>query len=155
MRSTKKGEQLQKTRPTEPSDPVLAMLGVGRELWEQEPGDRFVERLRSEDAPAPPPLKQPAGSAEDLPERVWRRVQQRQGEEFRTATRLPLTFQVEGNGIWFYRGGKRINRKLSRSQFAEAVRRCPLKSTTEIKDLIDYPYLFAILMDQRIRDREW
>jgi hypothetical protein len=31
-------------------DPVLAMLGVGRKMWEQEPGDRFVDRLRSEGA---------------------------------------------------------------------------------------------------------
>jgi hypothetical protein len=28
------------------------MLGVGRQLWELEPGDTFVERLRSEDLPA-------------------------------------------------------------------------------------------------------
>ena len=29
-------------------DPVLLMLGVGKQLWEYESGDRFVERLRSE-----------------------------------------------------------------------------------------------------------
>ncbi len=33
------------------SDPVLSMLGVGKQLWQQEPGDRFIERLRSEDLP--------------------------------------------------------------------------------------------------------
>jgi hypothetical protein len=27
------------------------MLGVGRELWNQESGDDFVERLRSEELP--------------------------------------------------------------------------------------------------------
>lgn len=41
----------------EPDDPVLLMLGVGKQLWEQESGDRFVERLRSEEAP--PVLRQP------------------------------------------------------------------------------------------------
>jgi hypothetical protein len=35
------------------TDPVLAMLGVGQELWEQETGDQFVERLRSEDISPP------------------------------------------------------------------------------------------------------
>ena len=30
-------------------DPVLAMLGVGQQLWEHEAGNRFIERLRSED----------------------------------------------------------------------------------------------------------
>ena len=33
----------------ETSDAVLAMLGVGRQLWESEPGDSFIKRLRSED----------------------------------------------------------------------------------------------------------
>ena len=37
----------------ETSDPVLLMLGVGKQLWGRESGDRFVERLRSE---VPPPL---------------------------------------------------------------------------------------------------
>ncbi len=36
-------------------DPVLAMLGAGQEIWEPESGDRFVERLRSEESrPVPP-----------------------------------------------------------------------------------------------------
>ena len=30
----------------EMDDPVLAMLGVGKEMWEPEPGDHFIERLR-------------------------------------------------------------------------------------------------------------
>ncbi len=37
----------------ETSDPVLLMLGVGKELWRRERGDDFVERLRSEEAPVP------------------------------------------------------------------------------------------------------
>lgn len=86
---------------------------------------------------------------------MWRRVAKHQGEQCKTATGLPFTFEVAGNGIWFYRDGKRINRKLTRKQFEEALTRCPLTSTTEIKDLIDYPYLFAVLMDGRIRGQEW
>jgi hypothetical protein len=37
----------------EMSDPVLLMLGIGKHLWTRESGDRFVERLRSEDVPPP------------------------------------------------------------------------------------------------------
>ena len=33
-------------------DPVLAMLGVGRQLWEMESGDHFVGRLRSKERDA-------------------------------------------------------------------------------------------------------
>jgi|SRR5271157_5562328 len=140
--------------PHEASDPVLSMLGVGKKLWEGEPGDRFVERLRTEDLPAP--FKGRSGApADNAPESVWRRIKTHQGEEFRTATQLPFTYEIEGAGIWFFREGRRINRKLSRTQVDVAIARCPLTSTTEIKDLIDYSYLFALLMDKRIRCGAW
>jgi hypothetical protein len=135
-------------------DPVLAMLGVGKQLWESEPGDSFVERLRSEDLTGPPSASlspAPAG----VPDAVWRRVAAHEGEQFQTVSGLPFTFEVEGSGIWFFRNGKRINRKLTRPQFEVAVSRCPLRSTTEIKDLMDFSYLFALLMDKRIRAQAW
>jgi hypothetical protein len=136
-------------------DPVLLMLGVGRQLWEQESGDSFVERLRAEDPSAPPATPRPASPAQNLPEAVWGRIESHQGEEFHTARGLPFTFAVEGAGIWFFRDGRRINRKLTRTQVEVAISRCPLTSTTEIKDLMDYAYLFAVLMDQRIKREAW
>src|SRR5579863_10030464 len=80
------------------SDPVLAMLGVGRQLWELEPGDNFVERLRSEDLPAPPAIHPSSDPAGNLPEAVWRRIASHQGAPFQTVTGLPFTFEVEGAG---------------------------------------------------------
>ncbi|MGC2111077.1 MAG: hypothetical protein WA655_16280 [Candidatus Korobacteraceae bacterium] len=136
------------------NDPVLSMLGVGKQLWKHESGDRFIERLRNEDLPSPPAHHVNAPE-EPSSEVVWDRIGNHQGEEFRTATRLPFTYAVEGAGIWFFRDGRRINRKLSRTQVDKAIARCPLTSTTEIKDLIDYPYLFALLMDTRIRREAW
>jgi hypothetical protein len=125
------------------------------QLWENESGDSFVERLRSEDLPAPPPPQRLSSPAESLSETVWRRVANHQGQQFRTVRGLPFTFELEGTGIWFFRDGKRVNRKLTRTQFEVALSRCPLTSTTEIKDLMDYPYLFALLADGRIRGQEW
>jgi len=140
---------------TEQNDPVLAMLGVGRQLWELEPGDSFVERLRSEDLPVLPATHSASDPAVNLPEAVWRRIVSHQGEQFQTVRGLPFTFEVEGAGIWFFRDGKRVNRKLTRTQFEVALSRCPLARTTEISDLMDYPYVFAALMDRRIRGQEW
>ncbi|MBI3682078.1 MAG: hypothetical protein HY235_16980 [Acidobacteria bacterium] len=137
----------------EADDPVLLMLGVGKQLWAQESGDSFVERLRSEGAP--PVIQQPENPEQSLPEAVWRRIESHQGDEFHTARGLPFTYQVEGAGIWFFRDGRRINRKLTRTQVEVAISRCPLTSTTEIKDLMDYAYLFALLMDPRIRSESW
>jgi hypothetical protein len=141
--------------PSRTEDPVLAMLGVGQQLWEHEAGNQFVERLRSEDLCAPPSPRKAASSAEDLSEAVWRVIQNHQGEQFHTVRGLPFTFEVQGNGIWFFRDRKRVNRKSTRTQIEVAISRCPLKSTTEIKDLMDYPYLFALLMDRRIRGHAW
>ena len=144
-----------RNEPLHADDPVLAMLGVGSQLWEMESGDHFVGRLRSEDLPPARPTQRISNSVGGDTDVVWRRVAHLQGELFQTVRGLPLTFEVEGNGIWFFRAGKRINRKLTRRQFEVALSRCPLASTTEIKDLIDYPYLFAILMDKRIRLQAW
>jgi hypothetical protein len=141
--------------PAWTTDPVLALLGVGKQLWEHEPGDSFVDRLRCEDAPPPPAARQPAGPGENLNDAVWSRIGQHQGEQFHTVTGLPFTFAVEGSGVWFFRDGKRINRKLTRKDLNEAISRCPLSTTTEIKDLMDYAYLFAILRDGRIREQAW
>jgi len=137
------------------TDPVLSMLGIGKHLWKDEPGDQFVERLRSEDRPPPPSNSRQGYPAANAPEAVWRRIESHQGEEFKTATRLPFTYAVEGTGIWFFRNGRRIERKLSRTQVDKAIARCPLASTTEIKDLMDYAYLFGLLMDARIRRHAW
>ena len=144
-----------KSQPVETNDPVLMMLGVGKQLWERESGDKFIERLRAEDLPPAAFDAHLQLPVENASEAVWHRIKAHQGEEFKTATRLPFTYEVEGAGIWFFRNGKRIERKLSRAQVDKAIARCPLTSTTEIKDLMDYAYLFALLTDARIRRDAW
>jgi hypothetical protein len=155
MNSIQTQKDASRMRPAGNEDPVLAMLGVGQQLWEHEAGNQFVERLRTEDVSAPPIPSQAASSAEDLSEAVWQAIQKHEGEAFHTVRGLPFTFEVEGNGIWFFRDGKRIERKLTRTQVETAISRCPLRKTTELKDLMDYPYLFALLMDGRIRGQSW
>ncbi len=144
-----------KQQPQGTNDPVLSMLGVGKQLWKREAGDRFIERLRSENLPPSPCEDRLDAPVENAPESVWQRIRSHQGEEFRTATRLPFTYEVEGSGIWFFRDGRRIERKLTRTQVDKAIARCPLRSTTEIRDLMDYAYLFALLMDSRSRREAW
>lgn len=136
-------------------DPVLAMLGVGRSLWEHESGDAFVERMRSEEELAVPSHVPLRTNEESVADTIWSRIDNHQGEQFYTVKGLPFTFAVEGSGIWFFRDGRRVNRKLSRKQVNVAISRCPLRKTTEINDLIDYPYLFAVLNDARIRGNTW
>lgn len=52
----------------QPTDPVLLMLGIGKQLWERESGDQFIERLRSEDLPLLPCEGQPDTVTENATE---------------------------------------------------------------------------------------
>ena len=155
LRPLNREQEQEQEQATDANDPVLSMVGVGRQLWEGEPGDHFVERLRSEDLPVPSAVHPSPGPTGNLPATVWQRIVSHQGKQFQTVRGLPFTFEVEGGGIWFFRDGKRVNRKLTRTQFEVALSRCPLTRTTEISDLMDYPYLFAVLSDRRIRGQEW
>lgn len=137
-------------------DPILSAVGLGKRLWEAESGDAFVERLRAEDTAVPQPIEpRPQCDATNRVEAAWQRIVRHQGEEFHTATGLPFRYEVDGNGLWVFRGGRRINRRLPRKDVETAIGRCPLRSTTEVNDLQGLSYLFGILMDRRIRESEW
>ena len=63
-----KPESRGETKQQLTGDAVLLMLGVGKQLWEREPGDRFVERLRSGGLPPSPFEGQPDAPAEHATE---------------------------------------------------------------------------------------
>lgn len=155
MQQTKERNQNKEARRFA-DDPLLAMRGVGKEMWASEGADAFVARMRREEnLDAPPTPSTVTGLPENVEDIVWDRLTVNQGGTFETATGLPFTYELEGAGIWFYRDGRKINRKLTRSQLNKGISRCPLRSTTEIADLIDYAYLFGLLSDRRIRGEYW
>jgi hypothetical protein len=124
-------------------DPVLAMVGAGKELWADQNGDSFIRRERD-------PENWETNETPDRVEELWRRLIQRQGEKFHTVTGKPFRYSIEGNGVWFEREGRRINKRMARSDFEKAVARLPLRRTADIKDCVDYAYLYALLTDSRI-----
>src|SRR5579863_661243 len=107
-------------------DPILKLWGVGKEIWSDTTADEYVASLRAgwEDQ------QLESTRAQDD---VWGRIIEHQGEEFRTVRGLPFKHKVEGNGIWFYRQGRRINQILSRTEIEKALARAPLKHPVEIK----------------------
>ena len=137
-------------------DPVLQMWGIGKEIWKDEDGDSFVARER---AALDDELENriPSGPAQtdSKEERVWKRIVAHEGAEFRTARGLRFTYSMDGNGIWFYRSGDRINQRLARSEVDQAVLLCPISKTTDLSDFRDYSYLYGLLTDSRIRDKDW
>jgi hypothetical protein len=141
-------------------DPILRARGLGKEIWIETEADAFVADLRAgwsdDDSQREPATRSKSRNGRERRTEVWKRVLAHAGEEFKTKTGLPFTYQVDGDaGIWFYRDGRRINKRLWRGDFDKAVERCPLRKVTDISDCFDPAYLFALLSDKRIRGNDW
>jgi hypothetical protein len=86
---------------------------------------------------------------------VWARIERHAGESFETKTGLLFTYEVPGNYLRVVRGGARVNRSLSRTNFAKAVDLMPADGPGVLKDRQGSSYTWAILMDPRIRQTDW
>lgn len=86
---------------------------------------------------------------------VWDRIRRCAGQTFSTATGLPFTYRVPGKFIRVEREGREINRSLSRTNFEKAAAEMPADKPSDIKTRQGSAYTWAILMDQRIRQRDW
>jgi hypothetical protein len=146
----------QTSTPNDDDDPVLRMWGVGKEIWNDEGGDAFIARER---AALDDEMERKSASGffktDSTQERVWKRIVAHEGAEFRTARDLPFTYSVDGNGIWFYRDGKRINQRLARGEVDQAILMCPVSRTTGLSKFRNSSYLYGLLMDSRIRSKDW
>jgi hypothetical protein len=91
----------------------------------------------------------------DVTGTVWDRLRRNNGAVFETATGLKFQLLVDGNGLWIFREGQIINRRLTKKHLDRAIGRCPLHLTTDIRDCLGPSYLFGILMDSRIRNGIW
>jgi hypothetical protein len=95
-------------------------------------------------------------------EEVWTRIKSLQGEEFRTITGRTFTYSIERDALVPFRtavahegGVKRVNRNLSRVGFERAFRLVPLADTNSVRRFQGPSYLYAILMDDRVRQQDW
>lgn len=86
---------------------------------------------------------------------VWDRIRRCAGQTFSTATGLPFTYRVPGDFLRVEREGREINRSLSRTNFEKAAAEMPVDKPSDIKGRQGSAYTWAILMDQRIRQRDW
>lgn len=84
-------------------------------------------------------------------ETVWSRIVAYQGETFRQMRGKEFQYRVAGNSINL----STTNRSISKSTFAQALNFVPLPDTTLVQHLQAPSYLYAILMDNRIRTGLW
>ena len=85
-------------------------------------------------------------------EEVWKRIVAFEGEEFKTITNLPFTYEIRGNSLCL--GRTKYN--ISKSDFSKAYELVPIAGPGKISDIVGGPtYIWAILHDQRISHNEW
>jgi len=82
---------------------------------------------------------------------VWSRIQSHAGDDFTMVRGEPFTYVVAYGAV----RPSRTNRQLPRSDFEKALARVPLKNTGVVQDLQGPSFVYAILMDERVRAGEW
>ncbi|MBM3475540.1 MAG: hypothetical protein FJX75_19920 [Armatimonadetes bacterium] len=82
---------------------------------------------------------------------VWERIAACAGETFHQIRGGEFTYEVVGNHVV----PDRTNHRIPRSHFREALDLVPLGSTVPVQHLRGLSYIFAILMDLRIRQGAW
>lgn len=82
---------------------------------------------------------------------AWDRIKREAGSSFTTVTGLPFTYSVPGNYLLV----NRTIRNLSRTNFAKALDQLPCDGPAGLVGRQGASYTYAILMDPRIRRRDW
>lgn len=82
---------------------------------------------------------------------VWVRIEAHQGEEFRQIRGQWFRYVVKGS----YLTPSTTRQNIPRSAFEQALSLVPLQNTVPIQHLRGPSYIFAVLMDDRIRRADW
>lgn len=84
-------------------------------------------------------------------DKIWNRIIENEGFEFRQIRGGIFSYRINANSILL----DRTNRAISKSEFKKALRYVPLKNTVSVQHLQAPSYIYAILMDPRIRKDDW
>ncbi|MHC0037952.1 hypothetical protein [Pseudoneobacillus sp. C159] len=82
---------------------------------------------------------------------VWKRIIENEGQVFRQIRGGEFSYKVKGNILYL----SRTRRSVSKGTFNDALKFVPLCNTVPVQHLQAPSYLFAILMDERIRKNDW
>jgi hypothetical protein len=82
---------------------------------------------------------------------VFARIEHYSGQTFRQIKGGEFKYRVESD----YVVPDRTNQRIAKSQFAKALEFLPLTDTVPLQHLRGPSYIFAILMDDRIRSGQW
>ncbi|MCM3768378.1 hypothetical protein [Neobacillus niacini] len=84
-------------------------------------------------------------------DKVWERIIKCEGEVFKQIRGKEFTYSVKGISVFL----NATERSISKSEFANALKLVPLENTVPLHNFQAPSYLFAIVMDGRIRKNDW
>ncbi len=84
-------------------------------------------------------------------DQVWQRIETHSGERFEQIRGGEFIYKVESGHVI----PDRTNQQIPKSNFEKAFSMVPLPDTTMIQNLRGPSYIYAILMDKRIRLGDW
>lgn len=82
---------------------------------------------------------------------IWRRIKANQGHSFQQIRGREFTFEIVGQSIVL----STTNQNIPHVHLEEASRLLPLRNTVPVQHLRGPSYIYAILMDSRIRQQDW
>ncbi len=82
---------------------------------------------------------------------IWARIKAYEGETFHQIRGREFTYTVTGSAIV----PDRTNRNIPRVHLQEAAQMLPLEGTISVQHLQGPSYIYAVLMDRRIRRNDW
>ena len=87
----------------------------------------------------------------EIAEIVWRRIVKHQGQVFRQIRGGEFTYSIQGDQIVL----SRTNWSIPRTHIEKALDLAPLESTVPVQHLFGPSYIYALIMDPRIRQSDW
>ncbi len=82
---------------------------------------------------------------------IWARIKAHEGETFHQIRGGKFTYSVTAAAIV----PDRTNQNIPRAHFEEAAQLLPLENTVPVQHLRGPSYIFAVLMDSRVRAGDW
>lgn len=82
---------------------------------------------------------------------IWERICNNEGEVFHQIKGKEFTYKIKGNSVKL----STTNYNIAKSTFEKALEFVPFENTVSIQHLSAPSYLYAILMDKRIRVNDY
>lgn len=82
---------------------------------------------------------------------IWPRIKHCEGQVFRQIRGREFTYTVNGSTVI----PSTTNQNIPRGHFEEASQLLPLQNTVPVQHLRGPSYIYAILMDRRIKQTNW